>query len=177
MDVNNGLTNDQMKSYWSNEVAKLLDISTSTLRKWSIALETEGYPFIRDENDRRAYLERDLMPLQKMKELLKEGMGMDNAAKAVVLRFSESMSHSVTIPVPHDNERSEERYLEIVGHVHDIRQENVQLKEHLGRIEQRMDTQNENLTQLLREVLETRRMIAATQERSIWRKIQFWRKH
>lgn len=136
------MKDDQLKSYWSNEVAKLLDISTSSLRKWSIALEAAGYPFLRDENDKRAYLEKDIMPLQKMRELLADGMGMENAANAVVLRFSEQMSGSVTMVVRGEDERSSERYLELIT-------QNQEMRTILERLEQRMQEQQADMRQQL----------------------------
>lgn len=166
------MKDEQLKSYWSQEVAKLLGISTSTLRKWSIALEAAGYSFIRDENDKRAYLERDIMPLQKMRELLADGMGMENAANAVILRFAEQMSELGTVAVRQHDERSSERYLEIVNQLQEFRQENQQLREYMERIDRRMQTQHEGITQLLREQLEVRKLLAAANEKRWW---QFWK--
>ncbi|MCR8961887.1 hypothetical protein O0550_01495 [Brevibacillus halotolerans] len=54
------------RTYWANDVAELLDISVSALRKWSLRLEAEGYCILRDEHDRRAYRERDLIALRTM---------------------------------------------------------------------------------------------------------------
>lgn len=182
MNEDNAVTNAQFKSYWSSDMAKMLDISTSTLRKWSLAMESEGYPFIRDEHDRRAYLERDIVPLHKMRELLSDGMSMENAAKAVVLRFSEQILDTVTTPVTVDNERSSERYIDLVNKFEAIEQENLSMRKQLGRIEdlleaqeQRMNAQNDSMTVMLRELLETKRMIAAADERSIWKKLKFWK--
>lgn len=165
------MKDDKQKSYWSNEVAKLLDISTSTLRKWSIALEGAGYPIIRDGNDRRAYLEGDLMPLQRMRELLADGMSMENAANAVVLRFSEQSVTAVTLPVIQQDERSHERHLEMVGELREVRQENKMILEYMERMDQRMQQQHEGMTHLLREQMEMRRQLAASaedQQRKPW---------
>src|SRR5690554_8085403 len=41
------------KPYWSKEIADMLGIGTSTLRKWCLILERNGYRFLRDEHDRR----------------------------------------------------------------------------------------------------------------------------
>jgi DNA-binding transcriptional MerR regulator len=124
--VVNAMKNGNEKGFWSNEVAKLLDISTSTLRKWSIALEAEGYIFIRDENDRRAYLERDIMPLQKMKEFLGSGMSMEDATKAVSSKYNDLDLPSRTLPVLEEKEdfMRSERYLELISEIRDIRQDN-----------------------------------------------------
>lgn len=136
------MKNEQVKSYWSHEVAKLLDISTSALRKWSLALEAAGYSILRDENAKRAYLEKDLMPLQKMRELLADGMGMENAAKAVVLRFSEQINDSGTMVVLSEKESSSERYVE-------LERQNQELRTILERIEQGMEKQQADMRQQL----------------------------
>lgn len=117
------MTNDNhIKSYWSHEIAKLLDISTSSLRRWSIILEATGYPFIRDENDKRAYLQSDIMPLQKMRELLTDGMSLENAANAVVLRYSEQISNSQTTFVYDENNRLSQRLQKIESSLEHIEQ-------------------------------------------------------
>lgn len=174
-----------MKSYWSHEVAKLLDISTSTLRKWSIALEAEGYPFLRDENDKRAYLERDIMPLQKMRELLSDGMGMENAAKAVALRFAGQMSDSGTMVVRADDERSSDRYLELQTQTQElrnllaqlderIREQHAELRQQLAEqqryIEESLNRRDELLMRTIREALAARQKAAAAKK--WWR---FWK--
>lgn len=127
------MANDEIKTYWSKEIAKLLDISTSTLRKWSIALESEGYIFIRDKNDRRVYLERDIMTLHKMKELLDDGFNMNDAAKAVTLRFQEQIVESRTHSVIYENERSLQRYFEylelIMNELQDLKNENKRIRQ------------------------------------------------
>lgn len=169
--VVNVVKNADLKSYWSHELAKVLNISTSTLRKWSIALEAAGYSFIRDENDKRAYLEQDIMPLQKMRELLSDGMGMDNAAKAVVLRFSDQTLTSGTMAVRQQDARSSEHYSELITQVEELKGENKEIRDYLERIEKRMQEQHEGITQLLREQLEVRKMIAAANEKKWWK---FW---
>ncbi|MGG2201894.1 DUF3967 domain-containing protein [Paenibacillus validus] len=179
------MKDDQAKSYWSHEVAKLLDISTSTLRKWSMALEAAGYAFLRDENDKRAYLERDIMPLQKMRELLSDGMGMENAAKAVVLRFAEQMSDSGTMVVRGQDERSSERYSELLQQNQELRnfleqlaegmkKEHAELRQELADqrryIEESLKSRDELLMKALREMQDARQQAAAAKR---WWK--FWK--
>lgn len=183
--MKNAMKSDRSKSYWSHEVAKLLDISTSTLRKWSLALEAEGYEFVRDENGRRAYLERDIMPLQKMRELLNDGKGMEDAAKAVVLHFSEQISNTGTVVVLDENERSSERYLELIQHNKRL----FSLLEHLEeKFEEKLEEQNKILQQqfedqqkYIEETLERRdqylmQALEKMLEKRRKKPWQFWRK-
>ena len=37
----------QEPAYWTSEVAKKLEVSDSTLRKWCIQLEATGYKFVK----------------------------------------------------------------------------------------------------------------------------------
>lgn len=102
------------QGYWSSEMAKILDIAPVTLRKWSIALEREGYIFIRDENGRRAYRERDILPLKSMKQLLASNTSIENASKALSKKYKEEQG---TLPVLQSNEefeRSQERYFNMI---------------------------------------------------------------
>lgn len=136
----------QMKSYWSLEVSKLLDISTSTLRKWSIALEERGYIFFRDENDKRAYLERDIIALLKLSELLSNKIGMDNAVKTVVFNFSEKNSDSRVTLVQQYDERLPSRYVEFKAQLQKIQEENQNIYDYLQRIDRSLQVQQERVT-------------------------------
>ena len=76
------------KAYTPKEVFTTLDIGDSTLRKWCLSLEKNGYEFIRNEKNSRIYVEGDLVVLRRFfQNLVKENMPLDNAAKLVVDRF------------------------------------------------------------------------------------------
>src|SRR5699024_8671610 len=62
-------------AYWTHEIATYLDISNSTLRKWCIELEKQGYTFTKSENGSRAYLVRDRDLLLILKQQLRTGTG------------------------------------------------------------------------------------------------------
>ena len=59
------------KAYWNHEVAKYLGIGESTLRKWCIELETNGYVFIKGAKESRAFTDYDLEALNFFKQLTK----------------------------------------------------------------------------------------------------------
>ncbi|MGR9527323.1 hypothetical protein ACSS31_26940 (plasmid) [Priestia megaterium] len=61
----------QEPAYWTSEVAKKLEVSDSTLRKWCIQLEATGYKFVKGENDSRAFTKHDLKALQLFKQIVK----------------------------------------------------------------------------------------------------------
>ncbi|MCE0553209.1 hypothetical protein LQK80_01020 [Bacillus thuringiensis] len=60
------------QGYWSKEISELLQIGDSTLRKWCIALENQKYIFIRGRNNSRAFVDKDIIVLKRMKELVQE---------------------------------------------------------------------------------------------------------
>lgn len=62
---------EQERAYWTHEVAKRLDVGESTLRKWCLALEEQGYHFTKGEQESRAFLEQDIALLSKMKESIR----------------------------------------------------------------------------------------------------------
>ncbi|MED4570981.1 MerR family transcriptional regulator [Brevibacillus agri] len=147
------------RTYWANEVAELLGISPSALRKWSLRLEAEGYRFLRDEHDRRAYREGDLIALRKMQEFLSQKMSLENAAKSTSTIYSNKVSsESGTSIVTNDNERSDERYFALEQRLTEYMQKQ---EEFQAAVFERMDRRDQLLLQTMNEILETKKMIAA----------------
>jgi len=73
----------------NSEVAKKLDIATSSLRKWCLSLEEHNYNFERTDRDKRLFYNDDLTVLQYFKELVtNRNMSMNNAATIVTSRFT-----------------------------------------------------------------------------------------
>ena len=112
--MNNANLESSQKAYWSKDIADLLEISTSNLRRWSIDLENAGYLFYRDEHNRRAYLEKDIMPLRKLKEFLGNNMSKNDAIKAVISMFPQDLTSELTLPVNDDIVRFSKRELQEV---------------------------------------------------------------
>lgn len=174
----NGKQEETLKSYWAKDIAELLDISTSNLRRWSIDLENEGYSFYRDEHHRRAYLEKDIMPLKKLKEFLANNMSKNDAVKAVVSMFPTDDNGVITIPVIKDEVRLSRLELqEIVQEavreaVEEEREAMFKFFEH--KMNDTFETRDRILTQQLQLTLEERKLeIAAAQDKKWWR---FWEK-
>jgi len=73
----------------NSEVAKELDIATSSLRKWCLSLEEHNYNFERTDRDKRLFYNDDLTVLKYFKELVaNRNMSMNNAATIVTSRFT-----------------------------------------------------------------------------------------
>ncbi|PAE16166.1 hypothetical protein CHH91_11085 [Virgibacillus sp. 7505] len=65
--------------YTAKDLAASLDVTTSTLRRWAIALESAHYPFQRNEKGQRIYAEQDITTFEELKKLLGEKMTFADA--------------------------------------------------------------------------------------------------
>ncbi|WP_246040361.1 DUF3967 domain-containing protein [Ectobacillus funiculus] len=157
------------KAYWNNEVAERLEMGKSTLRRWCLELEKQGYMFTKGEQDSRAFLEQDVLLLEKIKKLQSEGSKLENAIKQV-------LSEREQLPLtPVDTPRSPE--LDFSTEREKLKQELLQeiKQELLGteqRILERLEKRDQLLIQHVREIQETKRMVAAVQEKKWW---EFWK--
>jgi predicted RND superfamily exporter protein len=167
------------KAYTPKEVFTTLDIGDSTLRKWCLALEKNGYEFIRNDKNSRIYVEGDLVVLRHFQNLVKENMPLDNASKLVVDRFGKGTFEVSTVSVPvektkerHDLDRSNnEDIKELKGLVEN---QNELIKELISRMDQqqkyideKLEIRDKKLMESLRESQEERKallQIAAAQE-------------
>jgi hypothetical protein len=93
------------KAYSHKEMYTTLNIGDSTLRKWCIALEKNGYKFLRNEQDNRVYVEGDLVVLRHFYQLVKiHKTNLENAAKLIVARFGGGAFEVGTGIVPVEND-------------------------------------------------------------------------
>jgi DNA-binding transcriptional MerR regulator len=175
--MENGNHEDTQKAYWAKDIAELLEITTSNLRRWSIDLENAGYRFYRDEHNRRAYLEKDIMPLKKLKEFLANNMSKNDAIKAVVSMFPQDKNSVFTIPVNDETLRLSKRELHEI--VHEAVKKAVEEEREMMfrafeiKMNDNLEKRDRLLTQQLQTTLEERRLeIAAAQDKKWW---QFWR--
>ncbi|ARJ37750.1 DNA-binding protein [Sporosarcina ureae] len=72
--------------YFSKDVAIELEITTSTLGRWSIELEKQGYTFQRNKKEQRIYYERDFKAFRELKKLLANSVPFVDSINAVVTR-------------------------------------------------------------------------------------------
>jgi len=71
-------------AYTTKQLTELIGVAQSTVRKYSMALEGEGYDILRNELDRRIFRDRDIVAIRQMVELTRQGAKVDNAARIVV---------------------------------------------------------------------------------------------
>lgn len=126
----------QQQYYPSQDVCDRYNISGSTLRKWCIALEGQGYEFTRTEQNRRLFTDVDINVLAHLKELIREQrMSLENASIIVASKFVER-SHKGTPSVPDADTSVNDK---IVNHL----QEHIQKQEKFNKeLLDRLDKQN-----------------------------------
>lgn len=174
----------QEKTYWTKDISDNLSIGTSTLRKWCLLLEENGYLFLRDEHGRRAYTEHDAIALRKFKELTTEkAMSLENASIAVISAFKRAQNDDITLSATQQFPRPDERYKMLENKFEEYAEQqkafNQALLERLDEqqeyIENSLKVRDERLMQTLNEVLETKRLLAAAQEQPKKKWYQFWK--
>lgn len=170
------------KAYTPKEISLTLDIGDSTLRKWCIALENQGYQFIRNDQNKRVFVDSNIVVLRHFKELVQNhSMQLNNAAMLVVDRFGKGSFSQGTGIVPEENDREIDRSREeviskLINYIEQQEERfekqeqfNKTLLEKLDRqqkyIEERLDKRDETLILSLREVQDTKKLIAAAEER------------
>lgn len=177
----NGVISSEL-AYWAKDIASELDITTSTLRRWSIELEKAGYQFYRDAHNRRAYFERDIRPFKKLKEFLGNKMSFVDAINAVVSMFPQDKNGSWTLPVHEeksDELRLSKRDLEelietaVTKAVEKEREVMIQMFE--TKMNDVVEKRDRQVVAAIREVKETQKLIAATEEeksqKTFWQRL------
>ncbi|MED4002187.1 DUF3967 domain-containing protein [Priestia aryabhattai] len=188
--------------YLGGEVAKSLGIARSSLTKYCIALENKDYKFIRGSNNSRAFRNQDILLLQKMKDLVQDkSMTMETAVNVVLSILPEEertgaiLKENKLISQEYESKEQEEnnqlsvvmdklKYIEEISdrlnsmekELKDIKTQNKilqdQNEELKTNVEASSNKRDENLLFLIREVQDTKKMIAASQEKKWW---EFWK--
>jgi DNA-binding transcriptional MerR regulator len=173
------------KAYSTKEVSLTLGIGDSTLRKWCLALEKNAYKFLRNDRDQRLYVESDLVVLKHFQKLVQDhNMQLENAAALVVDRFGKGAFEPGTgiVPVEKEEERRdlERSNSEVIQQLQEhirTQQEYMERQELFNQgllkrldqqqkyIEERLDVRDQTLLESLREVQETKKLIATAQEK------------
>lgn len=172
------------RAYSTKEISDTLSIGDSTLRKWSLALEKNGYTFTKNEQGYRLFLEHDIIMLRQFKKLVKEAnMPLENAAKLIVERYTEGSVSTGTGVVPVENTENhtrsllatEEQAKEILERLNKQEEFNQKLIEMLQKQQETIDKQNkyinekleardQQLMQSLKESQETKKLLLEAKE-------------
>lgn len=77
--------------YFSKIVSDRLNISTDTLRSWSLRLESNGIVFERNDRNQRIYYAKDIRAFENMKELLRLQQPLDEVAKTIAEKIEKGL--------------------------------------------------------------------------------------
>lgn len=171
--------------YFSKQVATDLEITTSTLRRWSIELEKKGYNFERNQKDQRIYYERDFKALRELKTLLSNNVNMEDALNAVISRFKVGedtlKTHSVheqelRLSVHDLEELTKEVYRKAKEEVKQefeaiIQQQQGYIDTKLNRLDERLENRDRKLMESLRLLQEQKQAMleaSASKEKSFF---------
>lgn len=160
----------EQKAYWNHEVSKILSIGESTLRKWCLALEKNGYNFIRGTKDSRAFTQHDLNAMTYFKDLTKvKRYTIDQAAILVVEKYGDREGVDGTVPVLYNENRSFEDFnekLKLLVELSLNQEENTKkLLKHIAASEDLIKEQRRFIDELLAErtqleAIETRSLVS-----------------
>lgn len=69
-------------TYKTKEIAEMLDFEPATIRKYTRALEENGYSFSKSDGGHRIYHENDVQVLRRLKQFIQtSGMSVENSAR------------------------------------------------------------------------------------------------
>jgi len=160
------------RAYTTKEISLTINIGTSTLRKWCLALEEQGYKFSRTETNKRLFIERDLVALKYFQKLVQgENFSLENAAKVVTSKYEGKASESRTPSVLQSNDEDERSLMRSLESLEKkVNNQNELIKTLVAKmdqqqlyIEERLNKRDEMLLKTLNESMETRRLLAAAQ--------------
>lgn len=177
-----GDTNQSEILYKSSDMATMLKIQESTLRKYCIMLEEAGYDFHKNEFGHRAFFNKDVMVLKRFIDTKNHpDMTLKQACNAVILWVKENDVTGRDITVVSDEERYNEGYNALLEEFEKFKTQqeefNKELLEKLmdqqGYIQNSLLERDKKLMQAIRETQETKKIIATVQEKKRW--WRFWK--
>ena len=74
-----------MDVYRTSQVAEILDVSTSTLRKYCLTIEGAGAAFTRDERQERLFTQQDIAALKGLRKMISGGRSTQYAAEQTAI--------------------------------------------------------------------------------------------
>lgn len=161
--------------YAPKEVAALLGIEPVTLRNYAKLLEGQGYNFHKNEKSQRGYFDKDIIAFKKLIALKNQsGMTLERAVNAVISWIqSENKAHSdiENGAIQNISERSKE---EILKEFQEFKEQQLafnqellqQLKNQQKYIEETLNRRDKELMSMVREVQETKKELAMSQQKN-----------
>lgn len=146
-------TKDKLLS--PKEASHFLEIGDSTLRKWCIALEEQKYNFMRTEQKKRLFSEKDLFVLSNFKTLVKDkNLSINAASEIMANKYGEDVVFSNETEKSRLPEQPEQNTSEITRQLEHMQAEMEQLKELNRTLLVKLDEQYEYIKERDQRVLE-----------------------
>ncbi|WP_158591802.1 MerR family transcriptional regulator [Oceanobacillus halophilus] len=167
------------KAYSTSEIASMLDMGVTTVRKYAQHLEKAGHKFFKNKNNARLFVEKDILTIRYLKELReKTNITVEQATKLVMEKVGNggdsqdaaARSTSPAIVKPQENKSTitQEQYEEIKEL---IQNQNELINTLIERLDQQQEAINEwlnerdkELMRTITERLETQKQIAAAED-------------
>jgi len=168
------------QTYWGSEVAKNLGIGSSTLRKYCLALEEAGYPFERGSNNSRIFYHKDVATIERLiTSVNKKNITLEQAINLAMASVEEKKVATVDMGSVADAEhikalterieRLEQLNLELIKR---LDQQSKLFQETDAQRIKREEQRDIQLMQVLREIQDSKRLIAASEQRkSLWSRL------
>jgi transposase len=149
------------KAYWNHEVSKMLNVGESSLRKWCIALEKNGYNFIKGHKQSRAFTDHDIKALMYFRDLTRlQNYKIEQAAEIVAKKFAQRefpSENGRTTPIQEEHTHSlkemENMMKKLIEHTEKQEEFNLALLKRLEEQERYIKQSIEKRDQLLLESL------------------------
>lgn len=158
----------------TKEISEILNVKPVTVRKYASALEKAGYIVQRDGNGHRVYTQNDATAFRELQALCeRSGMTVENSAEVITARAIRATQSEISTDVIVSEQslmQHDTRYEELINTINDLVSHNKQIMEQNERITKRMEEQNVNIVEIMREVTETRKILIANKRKS-WK---FW---
>lgn len=172
----------------SKEIVENLGIGDSTLRKWCLSLEERNYTFVRTDQNKRMFTDKDLFVLSQFKILVQDkNLSINNAAAVIASKYSNDAVFSdetekeqlpaVQTESPFVSETLQELKAEM-EQLKDINrmllakldEQHKYIENRLEYIENRQEERDKLLMQSLRESQETKQLLLEAKEEKKQRK-------
>lgn len=87
---------DDLEEYSTKDMARLTDIAESTVRKYALLLEKNGYSFMRNANGNRVFTENDIKIFLELKATPKEEKSIEHIASDIADKYTTKVKKAVT---------------------------------------------------------------------------------
>ncbi|MBZ5753711.1 MerR family transcriptional regulator [Metabacillus rhizolycopersici] len=184
-------TSQAEKAYWTKDVADDLGMAVTTVRKYASLMEENGYTILRNEHNQRAFLERDILIMKRIKSLAKaHGVTIEDAVNSVlkgvpsneVQTVSGSDTSTMSPPDTKENEQLQALITRYDDKFNDLKNDNDELKGMIQELQQIVKGQqsyiddsikkrDEQLLQSIRELHQARIEAASTEKKGFFSRL------